>query len=230
MSEIITQEIREILNALLESQKENSRLFKETDAKFKETDAKFKETDAQSKASRAELDARFKDTDVKFKETDVKFKETDAKFKETDKKIKAAFDLFTNQWGRLMESLVEGDLVNLLRQRGIQVEHTSTRAKGRRNEEDYEFDIIAVNTIEIVVTEVKTSLRPDDVKNFKNKLAKVKIFMPEYTNYRVYGAIAYLQEHSQAAKMAEHDGLFIVKATGSSASIANATDFKPKAW
>ena len=47
-----------------------------------------------------------KETDAKFKETDSKFKETDAKFQETNKKVKEAFDLFTSQWGRLMESLV----------------------------------------------------------------------------------------------------------------------------
>lgn len=205
MAELITPEIREILNALLESQKENSRLFKETDLKFKETD-------------------------LKFKETDLQIKEMAAGRKEMDKSIKKAFDLFTNQWGRLIESLVEGDLVNLLRQRGIEVEHTTTRSKGTRNGEDYEFDIIAVNTTEIVVTEVKTSLRPEDVKHFKQKLEKVKIFLPEYANYRIYGAVAYLQEYSQAAKMAEQDGLFVVKATGSSASIANMPNFKPKSW
>ena len=49
--------------------------------------------------------------------------------------------------------------------------------------------------------------------------------MPE-----VYGAVAYLQEHSQAAKMAERTGLFVIKATGNSASIVNAEGFRPKPW
>ena len=50
-----------------------------------------------------------KETDAKFKDTDSWFKETDAAFKETTKKINEAIDLFTGQWGKLMESLVEGD-------------------------------------------------------------------------------------------------------------------------
>ena len=33
-------------------------------------------------------------------------------------------ELFNGQWGKLMESLVEGDLVGLLQQRGIAVHHT----------------------------------------------------------------------------------------------------------
>ncbi|MBP6445942.1 MAG: hypothetical protein KA341_04005, partial [Saprospiraceae bacterium] len=64
--------------------------------------------------SQKETDNKFKETDSKFKETDSRFKETDIKFKETDKRIKAAFDLFEGQWGKLMESLVEGDLIKLL--------------------------------------------------------------------------------------------------------------------
>ncbi|MDD3527254.1 MAG: hypothetical protein PHX39_09940, partial [Bacteroidales bacterium] len=68
---------------------------------FQETDKKFKETDKQ-----------FKETDKKFKETDKQFKETDKQLKKTDKKIKELSALFTSQWGKLVESLVEGDLVN----------------------------------------------------------------------------------------------------------------------
>ena len=210
--EITIQAFNEAMKDLLASQKETALLFKETATRFKDTDAKFK------------------DTDARFKETAIRFKDTDARFKETDKKIKEAFDLFTNQWGRLMESLVEGDLIKLLQQRGIAVDHTSTRVKGTRNGEHYEFDIIAINTTELVITEVKTTLRPDDVRKFEEKLKKAKTYMPEYAPYQVYGAIAYLQEHSQAARMAENDGLLVIKATGSSASIANADDFKPKVW
>jgi len=52
-----------------------------------------------------------------FRETDRKFQETDRKFQETDRKINALERLFTSQWGKLMESLVEGDLVNILNAR-----------------------------------------------------------------------------------------------------------------
>ncbi|MEA3639735.1 MAG: hypothetical protein VBE63_07305 [Lamprobacter sp.] len=37
--------------------------------------------------------------------------------------------LSTSQWGKLMESLVEGDLVNLLRARGIAITDTTTQLK-----------------------------------------------------------------------------------------------------
>jgi len=53
-----------------------------------------------------------------FQGTDRRFKETDLKFQETDKKMKALQELFEGQWGKLMESLVEGDLIHLIGQAG----------------------------------------------------------------------------------------------------------------
>ena len=37
------------------------------------------------------------------------------KFKENDKKLKEQKYLFTSEWGNLVESLVEGDIVTLLK-------------------------------------------------------------------------------------------------------------------
>ena len=140
------------------------RLFQETDRNFQETDRKFQDTDR-----------KFQDTDRKFQDTDRKFQDTERLLKEqsqaTEKKINALEKLFTSQWGKLMESLVEGDRVNLLIQRGILIADTTTRLKGKQpGGGHYEFDIIAHNGEEVVVVEVKTTLRPDDVKNFLDKL------------------------------------------------------------
>ena len=49
--------------------------------------------------------------------------ETGRQMKETDWKLRRLEELFNGQWGKLMEALVEGDLIELLRQRGIEVDH-----------------------------------------------------------------------------------------------------------
>ena len=58
---------------------------------------------------------------IRFREMEqmlsLKSLETDRKFQETDKRIREAFDLFTSQWGKLVESLVEGDLIRTLNER-----------------------------------------------------------------------------------------------------------------
>jgi len=174
----------------------------------------------------------FMETDKKFKETDRKFQETDRllteKFQETDKKIKELSNLFTSQWGRLIESLVEGDLVRLLNERGIPVDKTSERYKGHQGGENFEFDIIAHNGNEIVIVEVKTTLKPADVKEFTEKMQKAKIYLPEYANSRLIGAMAYLKADAGAEKMAEKQGFFVIRATGNSAVIINPKGFVPK--
>ncbi len=188
------------------------RMFQETDKMFQETDKKFQETDRQ------------------IKETDKKFQETDRQFKETDKKIKKAWDLFTSQWGRLIESLVEGDLLRILNERKITVNTISQRVEHKSKGKQYEFDIIAENGDQAVFVEVKTTLHPDDVKHFIEKLKQVKTLMSRYRDATVFGAVAYLSSAAGSEAMAQNKGLFAIRATGKSAHITNPEDFAPKTF
>lgn len=163
-------------------------------------------------------------------ELDRQMKETDRQMKETDRRLKKAEDLFTTQWGKLMESLVSGDLVRLLDGRGIGVRSLAQRTLTRRGGESYEVDIMAVNGEEIVVVEVKTTLRPEDVGRFRSKLVRFKEWWPEYRDRKVYGAMAWLQASDDVALHAERQGFFVIRATGDSASIVNAEDFEPRAF
>jgi len=165
-----------------------------------------------------------------FQETDKMFKETDLKFKETDKKIKELSALFTSQWGKLVESLVEGDLVNVLNKKDIKVERTIQRIKGNQKGENFEYDIIAVNGKEIVIVEVKTTLRVQDISYFHEKLWKAKQYMQEYKDKVIYGAVAFIVAEGASDRMAENMGFFVIRATGNSSAIVNKTDFKPKAF
>ncbi len=150
--------------------------------------------------------------------------------KETDKQIKKTEALFNTQWGRLMESLVEGDLVPLLNQQGIHVENTSTNVKKRSRDDNYEYDIIAQNGQEVVVVEVKTTLRVNDVKDFLISLGKFTTRMPRYKQNTIYGAVAWLKADQESDTYAEKQGLFVIRATGSSASIVNQENFKPQVF
>jgi len=180
----------------------------------------------------------FQETDriltEKFQQTDKllteKFKETDMQFKETDRKIRELDRLFTSQWGKLVESLVEGDLIKLLKERDIQVESIVPRRKGNKNGQNYEFDLIAINGTEMVIVEVKTTLRPDDIDEFNKKLWNAKTYMPEYHDKIIYGAVAFITADGSSDRMAQNKGFFVIKATGSSSSIVNEPGFMPKAF
>ncbi len=152
------------------------------------------------------------------------------KFKETDITLKQQKYLFISEWGNLVESLFDGDIVTLLNQRGINVIDIIEGRKGRRDGINFEFDIITINNTEMVIVEVKTTLTPEDIRLFLKKLAQAKDWMPEYADKIVYGAVAFISEDTGSSAMAEKNGLFVIKATGDSASIVNADNFVPKSW
>ncbi len=186
---------------------------------------------AEEDRQRAEEDRqRAEEWRKKMDQLRASIRETGEQMKETDRRLKKAEELFTTQWGKLMESLVEGDLAPLLQERGIDIEGTAERSNKTRNGEHMEIDIVAVNGAEVVAVEVKTTLRPNDVKHFVGKLSRFFEWFPEYGGRRLYGAMAYLRSESESAVHAERQGLFVIRATGSSASIVNAPNFKPRAF
>jgi len=194
-------------------------MFQDVAERFKETDRKWQETDR-----------KWQETDQKWQETNKKWLETENLFKGADSRINKLDKDLTSKWGKLMESLVEGDLIKLLRKRGINVKFSGKNIGGSRNGENFEFDILAYNSDSIVLVEVKTTLRPEHVEHFHRKLWKAKTYMPVYKNLKIYGAMAYLTAEGEAQKMAQNQGMFVIRATGSSSSIINQKDFIPKAF
>jgi len=165
-----------------------------------------------------------------FRDTDRRMKETDQKMQDTDRRLKKLDELFTSQWGKLMEALVKGDLIKLLRKKGIEVEATLTNLEGEYKGQKTEVDIVADNGKEAVVVEVKTTLKVGHIDHFIKKLKNFTKWRKEYKNKTVYGAVAYLKADEGADAYSEKNGLFVIRATGSSASITNAKNFKPKAF
>ena len=171
-----------------------------------------------------------KETRLQMQETDRRMQETDRQMRQTDRRLKKLDELFIGQWGKLMESLVEGDLVHLLNQRDVAVDHTISNPRKNSGPRHWEFDILAVNGDEVVVVEVKTTLKVPDVDYFLARLRDFPDLMPEYAHHRVYGAVAYLKSHESVNVHAARQGLFVIRATGSSASITNAEDFTPRSF
>ena len=54
--------------------------------------------------------------------------------------------------------------------------------------------------------------------------------MPHYKNKTIYGAVAWLRAEEESDIYAERQGLFVIRATGSSASIVNQENFKPQVF
>lgn len=168
-------------------------------------------------------------TKERFLETDKKFQETDRKFQETDIKLRKLEGLFTSQWGKLIEAMVKPGALKLFQDRGIEVNHTMQRVFVKNDGLQKEFDIILGNGDTVVVIEVKTTLKVEDVKEHINCLKEFYKYLPEYTGKRVYGAVAYISCDEEADVFAYRNGLFVITLSGDNLiEIKNGLNFIPK--
>ena len=138
--------------------------------------------------------------------------------------------LFSDPRSRLTDSLVENDLYVLLKKKGIEVQSTSVNGHGMHEGERLWYNAMAVGREEVILVEVRVSLRTEDVTDFLERLAKFKDWMKHYRGRRILGAVAYLGAEESAEVYAERQGLFVIRATGSSASIINQADFQPRVF
>ena len=179
-------------------------------------------------ATPQEIWAILRELSASQRETDLRMQETDRRMQETARRIRELDELFNGQWGKLMEALVKGDLIALLNRRGIGVDHLSTNLERNYGGRRWEIDILAVNGSELVAVEVKTTMKVRDVDHFLETLRNVNVLLPEYADHAAYGAVAYLKANESADSYAERRGLFVIRATGSSASITNREHFRPR--
>ena len=182
-----------------------------------------------------EIWSLIKETQKNLKELSISQKETDRQIKATDRQIQKIGGRFNQRWGTFVESLVSGSLVKILQNWGIDIMQTHTRSEAQWKKPDggiqkREFDIIVANGTEVVAMEVKTTLYPKDVITFLETLKDFKKYFPRYKSETIYGAVAYLTSEDKAHFFAEENGLFVIRATGDSASIINQEGFKPKAF
>ena len=173
----------------------------------------------------------FKDTDRRMKETSEQIREVARRQEETDKAIRGLNELFTGQWGKLVEALVEPSVLRLFQERGIQVIDTAQRLKTTKNGEQMEIDILATNKDSVIVVEVKTTLKVEDVNFFIEKLERFFEFFPKYKGMKLYGAVAGIRIEESADRYAYRKGLFVLTLSGEGmVVILNDEKFRPKEW
>ncbi len=197
---------------------------KQWEKSCRELNALWKEYLEERKEANKELDKKFEETKKQFEKTDKRIEETDRaikkQFEETNKQIRKTEALFTSKWGEFVESLVEGNLISLLNERGIEVVETSIRRKIKNKSKETigEIDIIAHNGDKVVLVEVKTTLKSDDVTKFIKLLKHIKDYKYDLRNYEIYGAMAYITSHGDSEEKAMNEGLLLIKSGGEDSS------------
>ena len=168
-----------------------------------------------------------------FQETDRKFQETDRQLKETDLYLKEVGRLvgnLGNRLGEFVQYMVAPAVLKMFRERGIEVHQTFPNATARRNNEEIEVDLLAVNGTELVATECKSKLGIEDIDKHIERLQKIRRMFPQWANHRVYGAVATMVLEPEAAGYAQDKGLFVIAQNGDTVEIVNPGDFVPTAF
>ena len=176
--------------------------------------------------SSEETERRMQETDRRMQETDLQMKETDRKLKEVTK----AIGRLGNRLGEFVEEMVRPAAVRLFQQRGIAVHQVFRGAYAERDGDAMEIDLLVVNSVDVVLVEVKSELKADDVKEHISRLERFKKLFPQYAGFRVMGAVAGMVVAEETARFAYRQGLFVLAQSGDTVTIRNDADFQPVVW
>ena len=150
--------------------------------------------------------------------------------KEFDKKIGE----LTGTWGKFVAEMVKPKIVELFKEKGIQIRTAMQHVEGYIDDErHYEIDLLLINSNVAVVVEIKSSLSKSDVDDHLKRLEKIKTVPPERVNLSgvtVYGAVAGMIVEQDADRYAYKKGLFVLRQKGNLVEIVNDNKFKPIAW
>ena len=197
-------------------------------ATIKEAGELQKEAAKESREGRRELKAYIKGLGEFQEKGWQRLQKSMATTTETVNRVTGAYD---NRWGDFMENLVRGDLARLLGDRGAA--EGAERAEGPLKNKKAEFDLWAGNGKDVVLAEVKTTMRSENVEEFVEKLGRARAWLPDEIGDRtLYGALAFLRADENVRRRAGNLGLFLVESPGGSglSRVANEKGFKPKEW
>jgi len=74
---------------------------------------------------------------------------------------------------------------------------------------------------------VKTHLTVKKINKFIAKLATFKQWFPEYSDRKIYGAVAFIRKEEHSDVYAQRKRLLVIRAVGEGAVILNDSEFEP---
>lgn len=143
-------------------------------------------------------------------------KATDKQLQELGKQIGSVH----KQWGEVAEYLVASDFINIVKEYfGIKIslERTVRNMPVTYGKKNWEIDTFVTNKEITLVGEVKLTISKREIKKFAKNLSEFHLFLPEHSNKKVYGVIAFVKvarkvNEEELVKQAHDLGLLVVKA------------------
>ena len=189
-------DIRQAIFELVQSQKENALQQKETARRFEEITLQ-REKDAKENALQREKEA--KENALQREKDALERKETEKQFRETDRRLKE-LGIQIGGLGERFGSFTEGMAINSMEKmlrREFKADHVAARSKvyDKSGQIAAEYDILAwcnsdINNV--VVVEVKSTLKPNYIVEFEKTLKEFKGLNPELANKNLFGILAFV--------------------------------------
>ena len=131
--------------------------------------------------------------------------------------------------GEIAEDLFGRSLIPLMIKRKVLLDQVIQRLKDFGTKE---YDVVGLNSTKVLLLEVKTKLRQQDVEDFLNK--KILAFrqdFPKYSDRDIIGAVGALVVKEEVSDYAISNGLYVLTQNGEdNAEIINPSDFEPKLY
>ena len=200
--------------ALLETVRENGRRMDENYARYLKEQ---KEREARWEKERQEREARWEKERIEFRE---KMERADARLDkisaDTNRAIKDMKNVFTTQWGRLVEALCKPAAYALFKREGIEIDRVYEGVhKVKDNGQDVmEIDVALCDTSVAVIVEVKSRCGHREIDYFLSQMEHCKEWYPDFADKELRVAVAAIQYDNGAEKYALGKGLYVLKLSG----------------
>lgn len=192
---------------LLKSVMESGRRMDENYARYlKEKE----EREAKWEAEKKERDAKWEQERDEFR------KRMDKISADTNMVIKDMKNVFTTQWGRLVEALSKPAALALFKKEGIEIDRIYEEVhKAKVDGQDVmEIDVALCDTSVAVIVEVKTRCGRRDIDYFLSQMEHCKEWYKEFADKKLLVAVAAIKYDDGADTYARKCGLYVLKLTG----------------
>jgi hypothetical protein len=143
----------------------------------------------------------------------------------------------SNRMGTMAEDLVAPSIPRILQTVLGCPEDTidSIAVRVRRRHETQpefiqEFDVVATCGEFLLINETKSSLAPEKIKEFIERLAEVRAYFPEHKDKKVIGAIASLYVDPSLVRYGERQGLIVLGFGEDLMDVLNTPGFTPQSY
>jgi len=214
------EELKELVASLAIAQKQTDEQLKELACAHKETDQRLQE-----------LACAQKETDLQLKETVQQLKETDKQLSKQLKNLAEQIGGLGNKFGSFTEGWAFPSMVKVLRNQ-FKIESIATNFQVKHDDgKIMELDVFAYsngNLNTACIVEVKSHIREEDIQQLLRQLTRLREFLPEHANKKLYGILAGVQFPKQMKEKIWEQGLYLAAIHDEHFTLQVSDNFQPK--